>query len=147
MSISQSSGASGSVSRPAFQVGDSAKLTRTISEQDIQAFALVSGDTNPVHLDEAYAAGSLFGRRVAHGMLSASFISAVLGTTLPGPGAIYVKQSLEFLAPVFIGDTVTVTVTIISYDTGKGKMVLSTTCHNQKGEQVINGEAVGIYRP
>ena len=136
-----------SAAQPPFKVGDKAVISRIVGDADIQLFAEISGDHNPVHLDEAYAATTRFKRRIAHGMLSAAFISATLGTTLPGPGAIYLKQTLEFLAPVYLGETVTVEVTITGYDESKGKMVLSTICRTQSGAQVVNGEAVVLYRP
>src|SRR4051812_17842474 len=93
-------------------LGQSAEKTHVVGEQDLVAFAAVSGDTNPVHLDETYAAGTPFGGRIAHGMLSAAYISAVLGTKLPGPGAIYLSQQMRFRRPVRIGDEVTARVTI-----------------------------------
>ena len=93
------------------RVGQTAEITRVVGAADIEAFAAVSGDNNPVHLDEAYARGTPFGGRIAHGMLAAAYISAVLGTELPGPGAIYLSQSLRFRRPVKIGDPVTARVT------------------------------------
>ncbi len=124
------------------RVGASASLTRTITEEDIRAFAQVSGDTNPVHLDEAFAGTTRFGRRIAHGFLVASLISAVLGTQLPGPGAIYLDQQLRFLKPVFPGDTVTARVEVTALRPDKGVVTLSTRCFNQVGEEVIGGAAV-----
>ncbi|MGB0696421.1 MAG: MaoC family dehydratase [Rhodospirillaceae bacterium] len=121
-------------------VGDTASIAKTVSEADIYAFAGVSMDTNPVHLNEEYAAGTMFKTRIAHGMLSAGFISAVLGTKLPGPGAIYVGQTLKFKAPVKIGDTVTATVEVTELVPEKKFAVLKTTC-TVGGKPVITGEA------
>lgn len=104
-------------------------------------FARVTGDTNPVHLDQAAAARSLFGRRVAHGMLSAGLISAVLGTRLPGPGSIYLGQELRFTRPVFPGDTVTATVEVLEVIPEKRRVRLRTVCVNDRGETVVEGEA------
>lgn len=125
-----------------FRVGESASLTRTITEDDVAAFARLTGDTNPLHLDEAYARTTRFGRRIVQGLLTAGLISALLGTELPGPGAIYLGQNLRFLQPVYPGDTVTATVEVTAYRKDKGIVTLRTDCVNQHGEQVISGEAV-----
>jgi 3-hydroxybutyryl-CoA dehydratase len=130
-----------------WQVGDSAQFTKTIGDEDIQRYAEITGDTNPVHLDETYARTTRFGRRVVHGMLTAGFISTVLGTKLPGPGTIYLGQSLRFLAPVYPGDTITATARIERYDEQRGRMTLSTVCSNGAGEQVLTGDAEVLYRP
>lgn len=122
-------------------IGRNAERTRTIDEQDIQAFAAVSGDHNPVHLDETYAADTLFKGRIAHGMLSAAYISAVIGMELPGPGAIYLSQNLTFKRPVRIGDTVLTRATITELDEGKGRATLKTECV-VNGKSVLDGEAV-----
>jgi 3-hydroxybutyryl-CoA dehydratase len=122
-------------------VGQSAELIRTVGEADIQAFAEVTGDNNPVHLDAAYAAGTSFGERIAHGMLSAGYISAVLGTTLPGPGAIYLSQALRFRRPVKIGDTVTASVKITEINEAKAQVTLATVC-TVNGKAVVDGEAM-----
>jgi len=123
------------------RLGDQASVTNTVTERDIERFAEVSGDTNPVHLDEAYAAGTVFKGRIAHGMLGASFISAVLANRLPGPGTIYLSQSLAFKAPVRIGDEVTTTVTVKDIDVARRRLTLDTVC--AVGERVvIEGEAV-----
>jgi 3-hydroxybutyryl-CoA dehydratase len=122
-------------------IGQSAELRRTVTAADIDAFAAVSGDTNPVHLDEAYAKTTPFGGRIAHGMLSASYISAVLGAQLPGTGSIYVSQTLRFRRPVRIGDEVTAQVTITAIDADKGRVTLDTRCL-VAGKAVIEGEAV-----
>lgn len=125
----------------ALAVGQAAELSRTITAKDVEGFAAITGDTNPVHLDEEVARASRFGGRIAHGMLSAGLISAVLGTRLPGPGAIYTGQTLRFTAPVRIGDTVTARVEVIELVPGKRRVRLSTTCTNQDGTLVLEGEA------
>lgn len=121
-------------------VGQTASLGKTISEADILMFAAVSTDTNPVHLNEEAAKESVFGTRIAHGMLSAGLISAVLGTRLPGPGTIYMGQTLRFRGPVKIGDTVTATVEVTTLDPAKKRATLKTTCA-VAGKLVIEGEA------
>ena len=130
-----------------FQEGDSASFAKTITEADLLLFAGVSGDTNPLHLNAEYARKTRFGQRIAHGLLTASLISTVIGTKLPGPGAIYVSQTLSFLAPVHIGDTITATATLTAYERDRGRMTLATVCRNQDGEEVLSGEAVILYRP
>lgn len=122
-------------------VGQTAELTHVVGAADIEAFAEVSHDTNPVHLDEAYAKTTTFGGRIAHGMLGAAYISAVLGTKLPGPGAIYLSQSLRFRRPVKIGDPVTARVTVKALDDKRGHATLETVCQ-VNGKTVIDGEAV-----
>ena len=126
--------------------GDSASFAKTITEADILLYAAVSGDTNPLHLDAEYARTTRFGQRIAHGMLTAGLISTVLGTKLPGPGTIYTGQSLRFAGPVHIGDTVTATATITAYDKMRGRMTISTVCRNQRGEDVVIGEAQVVYK-
>ena len=121
-------------------VGQMASLGKTISEADILMYAAVSTDTNPVHLNAEAARESVFGERVAHGMLSAGLISAVLGTKLPGPGTIYMGQTLRFRGPVKIGDTVTAMVEITALDPAKKRATLKTTCA-VAGKTVIEGEA------
>jgi len=121
-------------------VGQSAELTREVTAADLDAFAAVTGDDNPVHLDEAFAAGTPFGGRIAHGMLSAGYISAVIGTRLPGPGAIYVSQSLRFRRPVRIGDAVTARAEITAIDAARGRVTLNTDC-TVAGRTVVDGEA------
>ena len=121
-------------------VGQSAEITRVVGMAEIEAFASVSGDTNPLHLDDAFARGTAFGGRIAHGLLAASFLSAVMGTRLPGPGAIYMTQSLRFRRPVRIGDPVTARVTVKALDASKGHAVLTTVCQ-VNGKTVIDGEA------
>jgi acyl dehydratase len=124
------------------KVGDTASLTKTITDADIRAFAELSGDRNPIHLDDAYAATTRFGRRIAHGMLAASLISTVLGTELPGVGTLYLSQNTRFLAPVYPGDTVTARVTVTKVRDDKPIVTLETICENQDGELLIKGEAV-----
>lgn len=126
------------------EIGITAQRTQVITDEAIRAFAQASGDTNPVHLDEAYAATTPFGRRIAHGMLSAGIISAVLGNDLPGPGTIYLGQELKFKAPVYIGDTLTATVELVKYREDKRIATFRTTCTNQDGVVVVEGEAVVI---
>ena len=122
-------------------VGQSAELVRTVGEADIEAFAAVTGDNNPVHLDAAFAATTSFGERIAHGMLSAGYISAVIGTQLPGPGAIYLSQALRFKRPVKIGDEVTARATITEIDEAKARVTLATVCL-VNGKPVLDGEAL-----
>lgn len=122
-------------------LGDQAKLSRTVTEADVVSFAQVSGDHNPVHLDAAYAAGTLFKERIAHGMLSASYISALLGMQLPGPGAIYLSQTLQFKRPVKLGDVVDAHVEVTALDPTKGRVTLSCVC-SVAGKAVLEGEAV-----
>ena len=128
-------------------VGDRASFTKTITESDIILYAGITGDMNPVHIDETFAKKSLFKQRIAHGMLSAGLISTVLGTRIPGPGAIYLSQRLEFRKPVFIGDTITATVEVTAVEVDnpkKQRVTLSTTCTNQDGTAVLTGEAMLI---
>lgn len=122
------------------QVGEESSMSKTVTEADIIAFADVSGDRNPVHLDADYAAGTMFKERIAHGMLSASYISAVFGMGLPGPGSIYISQTLNFKAPVKIGDTVVTTVKIIEL-MDKRRAKFETVCA-VGGKPVLTGEAV-----
>ena len=122
-------------------VGQSAETSHVVGVADIEAFADVSGDVNPVHMDEAYAKGTPFGGRIAHGMLGAAYISAVLGNKLPGPGAIYLSQSLRFRRPVRIGDPVIAKVTVKALDAAKGHATLETVCL-VGGKTVIDGEAL-----
>ena len=122
------------------EVGQTATLGKTITEADILMYAAVSMDTNPIHVDAVAAKASPFGERIAHGMLSAGLISAVLGTQLPGPGSLYMRQSLRFAAPVKIGDTVRATVTVTALNPEKKRATLSTVC-TVGDELVIDGEA------
>ena len=124
-------------------LGQTAEMTRVVGAADIAAFAQVSGDNNPVHLDEAYAKTTPFGERIAHGMLSGAYISAVIGTQLPGPGTIYLSQTMRFRRPVRIGDQVTARVTIKALDADKGRVTLETVCE-VNGKAVVDGEALII---
>jgi 3-hydroxybutyryl-CoA dehydratase len=122
-------------------IGDTAEFAKTVSESDIYQYAGVTGDFNPAHINEAYAANTFFKTRIAHGMLSAGFISNVLGNQLPGPGAVYIRQNLNFLAPVRIGDTIKAVVEVVDLDKDKNRVTLKTQCFNQDGTVVIDGEA------
>ncbi|MCP4357651.1 MAG: MaoC family dehydratase, partial [Chloroflexi bacterium] len=124
------------------RVGQSAQFSKTISESDVYLFAGITGDFNPAHVDEEYAGKTFFETRVAHGMLTASFISTIIGTMLPGPGSIYVSQEVNFLAPVKIGDTITTTAEVTELLTEKKHVRLKTYCTNQEGTVVIDGQAV-----
>lgn len=123
-------------------LGDFAEVTKTISEKDINQFAEISGDKNPAHLDEDYAKKTVFKKRIAHGIFISSFISNLLGNKLPGNGTIYMSQSLKFLAPVYINDAITAKVEVIEKREEKKRIVLKTTCMNQSGDIVIEGEAL-----
>lgn len=125
------------------ELGQAAEKRRTVAEGDLDEFAAVTGDTNPLHLDEAYAAATPFKGRIAHGMLSAGYISAVLGTELPGPGAIYVSQTLSFRRPVRIGDEVTARVKVAAIDAARGRVTFETVC-TVAGKTVVDGEAVVV---
>ena len=128
------------------KVGDAAEVSKTVADEDVRAFAELTGDHNPVHLDEGYAARTRFGRRIAHGMLGASLISAVLANELPGRGTVYLSQTLKFTAPVFLGDTVTARVVVKHVREDKPVVTLETVCTNQRGERVVEGEAVVLVR-
>ncbi|ACL55451.1 bifunctional enoyl-CoA hydratase/phosphate acetyltransferase [Methylobacterium nodulans] len=123
------------------RVGDTASLTRTLKPQDISLFAVVSGEVNPAHLDKDYAEADRFHGVIAHGLWGGSLISAVLGTELPGPGTIYLGQSLRFLRPVRVGDAITARVTVREKDAARARLILDCTCLNAQGEAVITGEA------
>jgi 3-hydroxybutyryl-CoA dehydratase len=124
-----------------FKVGDTASFSKTITDADVRAFADVSGDHNPIHLDENFAKDMRFGKRIAHGMLTASLLSAVIGNDLPGAGCLYLGQTLKFVAPVFLDDTITARVTVSAVREDKPIMTLATVCENQRGEVVLKGEA------
>ncbi len=126
----------------ALAVGQAAELARTVTEADVARFAELTGDTNPAHTDRAWAEASRFGGLVAHGMLTAGIVSAVLGTRLPGPGAIYLSQTLRFVRPVRIGDTVTARAEVLELQPERRRARLATTCRNQSGETVLDGEAL-----
>jgi 3-hydroxybutyryl-CoA dehydratase len=125
-----------------FQLGQRASFGKTVTESDVTTFAGLIGDFNPIHVDAEYARKSRFGQRVAHGMFTAGLISAVLGNKLPGPGAIYLSQQIEFLAPVFIGDTITATVEVSAWRPDKRIITLKTDAYNQADKQVVTGKAV-----
>jgi len=127
-------------------VGEQAELSLTATTETVENYASLIGDTNPVHLDEEFASKSFFKRRIAHGMLAAGLVSAVLGTRLPGPGAIYLSQELEFKRPVYLGDTITAKVEVIEkYDKHK-KVRLRTWVENQTEQIVLNGFAMVLVR-
>lgn len=128
------------------QIGDTASLSKTVAECDVYAFAGITGDFNPVHINEEFAKGTMFHGRIAHGMLSAGFISAVLGTQLPGINTIYLGQELSFKAPVRIGDTVTAAVEVIEKNEAKHRLVLKTTVTTQTGLVVVDGKAYVIKK-
>ncbi|MCA0384249.1 MAG: MaoC family dehydratase [Firmicutes bacterium] len=123
------------------QIGDFAVFSKTISESDVYLYAGISGDFNPAHVNAVEAEKGMFGERIAHGMLTASFISTVLGTHLPGPGTIYLGQELSFKRPVKFGDTIEAKVEVIERIVEKNRLILRTTCTNQHGEIVIDGKA------
>ncbi len=125
-------------------IGDTASISKVITSEMIEKFAEISGDDNPVHLDEEFAKTTVFGERVAHGILVTGLISNVLGRKLPGYGSIYVSQSVQFMRPVKIGDEITATIEIIEKDERRGTCKCKTTCTNQLGKVVIRGEAVGM---
>ncbi|MDT8272872.1 MAG: MaoC family dehydratase [Desulfomonilia bacterium] len=124
------------------KIGDFAEFSKTVTETDVYLFAGVVGDFNPAHVNEEYAKNTFFKTRIAHGMLSAGFISAAIGMKLPGPGTIYMGQELKFLAPVRIGDTVTAHVEVSEINTEKNRIRLTTYCTNQNGEKVLDGYAM-----
>ena len=123
------------------QVGQTASFAKTITEHDIYTFAGVTGDLNPAHINESFAQQTQFHGRIAHGILSAGLISAVIGMQLPGPGTIYLGQDLSFRVPVHIGDTITATVTVRSLNPERNRAELDTVCTNQDGVQVVTGTA------
>ena len=127
-------------------IGEKASLTKQITESDVFRFAEVTGDRNPIHIDPEYASRTRFKERIAHGMLTASLISAVIGNHLPGPGNIYVSQSLAFTAPVKVGDVIEAEVEIIEKIPERNRVRLRTVCRNQDGTVVIDGEAVVLPR-
>jgi 3-hydroxybutyryl-CoA dehydratase len=128
------------------RIGDQATLTRTITDEMVVAYANLIGDHNPVHLDEAFAATTRFGRRIAHGMLVAGLISTVIATDLPGPGSVYLGQTLQFKAPVYLGDAITVKAEVVKVREDKPIITLATACINQDGQNVIEGEAVVLIQ-
>jgi 3-hydroxybutyryl-CoA dehydratase len=129
------------------KVGDSIKETRTITDQDVREYARLSGDSNPIHIDDAYAEKTRFKRRIAHGMLVASMITKLAGMKLPGPGSIYVSQTFKFKGPCYVGDTVTAELAVTNVRSDKPIVTLSTIVRNDKNEVLIDGEAVIFYEP
>ena len=125
------------------EIGQNAEFSKTISESDVYLFAGVTGDMNPAHINAEYSKDSVFNQRVVHGMLSASLISTVLGTELPGRGTIYLQQEVKFVAPVHFGDTITATVEVLEKNIKKNRK-LRTVCTNQEGQVVVDGEAIVI---
>ncbi|MFX0056146.1 MAG: MaoC family dehydratase [Candidatus Hermodarchaeota archaeon] len=123
-------------------MGQTAEVTHKVTEEDIQTFGDLSGDYNPLHFDEEWAKGTMFGSRIAHGILTASYVSTVIGMHLPGPGTIYMSQSMRFLGPVRIGDTITAVVEVINLNDEKERVTLKTRCTNQDGKIVLDGEAL-----
>lgn len=130
---------------PSIKPGDKISRTKIVTDEMIRAFAELTGDNNPVHLDDEYAASTRFKRRIAHGMIAAGLISATLANDLPGPGTVYLSQTLQFKAPVYPGDAITVTVEVKSLHASKPIATLSTTCANQDGVVVLEGEAVVLF--
>lgn len=126
----------------AFEVGQHASISRKVTAEAVQAFADVTGDANPIHLDEAYASETRFGQRIAHGMLVASYVSTLLGTKFPGPGTIYMSQTFSFLKPVFLGDILDISATVVKYRHDRDILTLEITVSNERGEKVLTGEAV-----
>ena len=124
------------------QVGETAAFAKTVTETDVYLYAGVSGDFNPAHVNEVYSSNTFFKGRIAHGMLSAGFISATLANQLLGPGSIYLKQDLSFRAPVRIGDTITAQVEVLELQVEKNRVRMKTTCTNQEGTVVLDGEAL-----
>ena len=121
--------------------GMEASVSKTITDEDVRAFADLSGDVNPVHLDDAFAAETMFKKRIAHGFLTGALFSTVLGTKLPGPGCVYLSQAMKFKAPVFIGDEVTATCKVTNVDAEKGRVTLACDC-TIDGKTVLEGEAL-----
>jgi 3-hydroxybutyryl-CoA dehydratase len=126
------------------KIGDSAQISKTITEADIELFARATGDFNPVHLDQAYAEKTMFKGRIAHGLLSVGLLSSILGNILPGHGTIYLSQEVKFLAPVRIGDTITAEVEVIELIPEKNRAKFRTTCVNLDGKIVVDGVALGM---
>lgn len=125
-----------------YQIGQTASLKKAFSDEEVEAFSELTLDKNPIHLDEEYATQSRFGKRIVHGFLVGSLISAVFGTKLPGEGAIYLHQEMDFRKPVYHDDEITATVTITEINKEKSVLCFNTKCENQKGEIVIEGKAV-----
>jgi 3-hydroxybutyryl-CoA dehydratase len=122
-----------------FHVGQKARLTKTFTEADVRRFVEITGDTNPLHVDDTFAASTRFGRRVLHGMLTASIFSTMVGMLLPGTGAIYRSQTIRFLLPVYVGDTVTAHFVVRSVDPAQHRLEIDAWIENEAGERVIEG--------
>lgn len=131
---------------PNLTPGTKVARTQTINDEMVRTFATLTGDTNPVHLDDTYAATTRFGKRIAHGMLAASLISAALANDLPGPGTVYLSQTLQFKAPVYLGDTITAVIEVKSVRDDKPIATLITTCINQDNVVVLEGEAAVLFK-
>jgi 3-hydroxybutyryl-CoA dehydratase len=127
-----------------YKIGDSAQLSRTVKDEDIRIFAEVTGDKNPLHLDDEFASKTIFKRRIAHGILTAALISSVIGNRLPGNGTIYLSQTLNFLAPVYVGDEITAKVEVLQVLKEGKRLRLKTQVINQNGTVVVDGEALVI---
>jgi 3-hydroxybutyryl-CoA dehydratase len=123
------------------KIGEKELFAKTIAESDVYLYAGITGDLNPAHINDEYASNTFFKTRIAHGMLTAGFISAIIGTRLPGPGTIYIGQNLKFKAPVRIGDTITAVVKVTEIIKEKNRVKMKTTCVNQEGTVVLDGEA------
>jgi 3-hydroxybutyryl-CoA dehydratase len=126
------------------EIGKTYETRITITEEMVEHFARATGDYNPIHMDENYARGTIFRKRVIHGMLHAGLISGIIGTRFPGEGTIYLTQTLKFLKPVFIGDEVTYRIKVLEYSQGKNRLRLETVCLNQSGETAMTGEALVV---
>lgn len=128
------------------KLGMKESISKVITEKNVNIFAEISSDTNPIHLDEEYASKTIFKKRIAHGILTTGLISAVLGTKLPGEGAIYLSQEIKFLAPVYLDDMITATVEVTELNEVKRKVTVSTICTNQEGKEVITGQAILLQK-
>lgn len=128
------------------EIGESASITKTITEADVVNYAGIIGDFNPIHVDEEFAKDTVFGKRLAHGMLTASFISTLMGRCMPGTNGLYLSQEVKFLKPVLIGDTITAYAEVIEKVEEKRRLIIKTTVKNQRGELVIDGKAVTMVR-
>lgn len=135
------------VVRASFEAGERASLSRDVTQADIAAFAELTGDHNPVHLDDGFARRTRFGGTIAHGLMGATLIAAVLGTRLPGPGAVYLGQTLRFLHPVRPGDRITAEVEVTSWDSARRIVKVTTRCVNQDGREVMAGDAALLVEP
>ena len=131
-----------------FEPGQSAAFTKTFTDEDVRRFIEITGDSNPLHVDEEFAAGTRFGRRIVHGMLAASIFSTMVGVLLPGTGAIYRSQTIRFLLPVYVGDTVTARFVVRSVDRARHRLEIDAWIENEAGDHVIEGVCeVGLLRP